>query len=85
MYNKNCNIYCYLFIAFSLNEWLVDRGITKGDVTDVQRDQLLETLGVAPYIEDNNCYLSEPPFSPSQNGWNTGICHWSSWYLQISF
>ncbi|XP_060573589.1 uncharacterized protein LOC132731425, partial [Ruditapes philippinarum] len=36
-----------------------------------QYQQLLETLGVAPYIGDNNCYRSEPPFSPSQNGWNT--------------
>ena len=71
-----------LFLAFSLTEWSVEHGASKGDLTDVQRNQLLETLGVAPYIGDNNCYLSEPPFSPSQNGWNNGIMFdIALWYL----
>ncbi|XP_053400990.1 uncharacterized protein LOC123541000 [Mercenaria mercenaria] len=57
--------------SFSVTKWMSDRHITKGEVTDVQRKELFETLGLAAYLEDNACYLSEQPYSPSANGWNT--------------
>ncbi|XP_053398344.1 uncharacterized protein LOC128556707 [Mercenaria mercenaria] len=56
--------------SFSLTEWMNERSISKGDVTDVQRKELFETLGLAVYLYDSACYLSELPYTPSNNGWN---------------
>ncbi|XP_060596420.1 uncharacterized protein LOC132750448 [Ruditapes philippinarum] len=56
---------------FSLNEWMVDRGIAREQFTNVQRNELFEVLGLAAYLDNSKCYLTDVPFSPSNDGWNS--------------
>ncbi|KAK3612536.1 hypothetical protein CHS0354_024513, partial [Potamilus streckersoni] len=62
----------YAIQDFSLIEWLVERDfpIAKQLRSDIV-DRLLETLGVAPYIQIQQCSRKSVPYVASKNGWNS--------------
>lgn len=45
-----------------------------GGIQGLLLDQLLEALGITPYLKETQCSRQLPPFSPSQSdGWNNGM------------
>ncbi|KAK6174798.1 hypothetical protein SNE40_013376 [Patella caerulea] len=56
---------------FKLDEWLQEQAANIGDsLTDTLVEQLLDRLGVAPYLQDPMCDTAVAPYAPNQNGWN---------------
>ena len=64
---------CIYFAAgFSLQDWLSDRNLTSGGLTEIGKRSLFEELGIVQYMDSSQCYLSESPYTPTTRGWNSG-------------
>ncbi|XP_076116682.1 uncharacterized protein LOC143084161 [Mytilus galloprovincialis] len=58
---------------FSLDKFLAENNII-GSVQGLLLDQLMEALGITPYLKDTPCNRHLPPFSSAQSdGWNNGM------------
>ena len=62
------------FTAFSLNQWYDDNGITHGQqLSRLQASKLLQALEIAEFMQPNSCQRSGPTYSPSVQGWKSGM------------
>jgi hypothetical protein len=62
-----------VFKDFSLQRWIENRGMDASErLTEVAISQLLEALGVAPYLREQPCQRAVAPYSPTTHGWYTG-------------
>jgi hypothetical protein len=56
-----------------LEEWLDNKGLAQTDVlSDKQLAELIDTLGLGPYLMEDSCSHSDDPFSRSMKGWTQG-------------
>ena len=49
-----------------------ERGIHPGSITDTQRKEFNEAVGLAAYVKDVSCSINSYPYTPAVNGWGSG-------------
>lgn len=69
--------YLYYFTGFSLNTYLIGKGLDPDTTTQLSihmASQLLHDIGVAPALLDTQCDRESLPYHPSSDeiGWNKG-------------
>ena len=76
-YKDTCSDALLLASAdFDLASWYNSLGIRPGSVLSaVNRDKLLNELGIKSYLSTNPCLFTSPTFTPtSSKGWKNGEC-----------
>ncbi|XP_060567959.1 uncharacterized protein LOC132726631 [Ruditapes philippinarum] len=57
--------------SFSLSEWMEERNIFPGSITDTGRKELNEAVGLAAYVQDLTCSVNNYPYTPAVDGWSS--------------
>lgn len=75
-YHTKTNIfYIFIFPDFDLNTWYNNLGINPGSVLSlVNKNKLLNELGIRSYLSTNPCSFTSETFSPANSmGWKNGM------------
>ena len=49
-----------------------ERGIYPGSITDTQRKEFNEAVGLAAYVKGVSCSINSYPYTRAVNGWSSG-------------
>ncbi|KAK3609658.1 hypothetical protein CHS0354_035943 [Potamilus streckersoni] len=60
----------YLIPNFNLTKWQMAKGYSLGSLDSMQVSKLLEDIGIAAYLDTEQCKTSVYPYSDARNGWN---------------
>lgn len=74
--HKIYQYFFYLFFpGFDLNNWYNNLGINPGSVLSlVNKNKLLNELGISSYLSSNLCSFTSETFSPANSmGWKNGM------------
>jgi hypothetical protein len=65
---------CFIFTDFSLDNFLSNKGLSLSldKLTSEVTLQLLNKLGVTPFLLDSQCNRDKEPYIPVKGGWNNG-------------
>ncbi|WAR05126.1 hypothetical protein MAR_020495 [Mya arenaria] len=61
----------FLNSTFSYQTWLASKGYAINTLSDGQRKELFDDLGIGRYIRQRRCFRSTPPYGNSELGWNS--------------